>query len=158
MKNTLRLRYRHLSTPLGNLWVGASDEGIAEIAFREGESEAAESALLTQAIAELRAYFAGELCRFSLPLAPAGTVFQQSVWQALRQVDYADTCSYGDIANRIKNPKAVRAVGAANGRNPIAIVVPCHRIIGANGSLTGYNGGLQRKQWLLAHEATVGKS
>ncbi len=107
---------------------------------------------LQQAISELQQYFAGTRCSFSVPLAAAGTVFQQQVWQALQHIPYAQSCSYGAIASFINKPKAVRAVGAANGRNPLAIVVPCHRVIGNNGSLTGYAGGLGRKVWLLQHE------
>ncbi|MDN3640119.1 methylated-DNA--[protein]-cysteine S-methyltransferase [Simiduia curdlanivorans] len=155
MKNESPLAYNHLATPIGNLWVGAQDDGVAEIVFRDGASEAVNSPLLCEAIDQLQGYFAGKLTQFHFPMAPVGTDFQRAVWRALLDVQYADTCSYSDIASAIKNPKAVRAVGAANGRNPIAIVVPCHRVIGANGSLTGYNGGLHRKQWLLAHEANI---
>ena len=96
-----------------------------------------------------RDYFAGERTEFDLPLEPAGTPFQQTVWQALREIPYAETINYGQLATRVGNPTASRAVGLANGRNPIAIVVPCHRVIGADGSLTGYGGGLDRKRLLL---------
>lgn len=110
---------------------------------------------LQQAKMQLQQYFAGERQQFSLCLAPAGSHFQQQVWQALYAIPFAHSCSYGVIAKHLANPKAVRAVGAANGRNPIAIVVPCHRVIGANGRLTGYAGGLHRKWWLLQHEARL---
>ena len=114
-----------------------------------------------QARQELAEYFAGARTKFDVPLAPEGTAFQRRVWQALLQVPYGATATYGDIARKIGSPKAVRAVGAANGRNPIAIVVPCHRVIGANGTLTGYGGGLTRKRALLdletAHVATSEK-
>jgi methylated-DNA-[protein]-cysteine S-methyltransferase len=110
---------------------------------------------LQQAIEQLQQYFAGTRQQFSLTLAPFGSPFQQQVWQALSIIPFAHSCSYGAIANHLHNPKAVRAVGAANGRNPIAIVVPCHRVIGANGSLTGYAGGLNRKLWLLDHEMQI---
>lgn len=110
---------------------------------------------LTQACTELNQYFAGQRRQFSLQLDPSGTRFQQQVWQALCAIPFAHSCSYAAIANHLQNPKAVRAVGAANGRNPIAIVVPCHRVIGANGSLTGYAGGLNRKMWLLQHESQI---
>jgi methylated-DNA-[protein]-cysteine S-methyltransferase len=103
---------------------------------------------------QLEAYFAGELQVFDLPLAPQGTDFQQRVWMALGQIPYGTTISYSELARRIGNPQAVRAVGAANGRNPISIIVPCHRVIGADGSLTGFGGGIERKRWLLAHEAS----
>lgn len=147
-------RYAHMATPLGNLWIAESDAGIAEVGFREGISPGQKSDLLTRARRQLDAYFEGRLTCFDLPLAPQGTAFQQSVWRALCAIDYGITASYSQIAHAIHKPKAVRAVGAANGRNPLAIIVPCHRIIGANGNLTGYNGGLERKQWLLKHEAS----
>jgi methylated-DNA-[protein]-cysteine S-methyltransferase len=102
---------------------------------------------------QLDAYFAGELRDFDLQLAPAGTPFQQQVWSALRAIPYGETASYGEIASTVGQPGAARAVGGANNRNPIAIIVPCHRVIGAGGSLTGYGGGLERKRKLLALEA-----
>lgn len=105
------------------------------------------------AIRQLQEYFDGERVTFEIPLAPDGTDFQRRVWMALRDIPFAQTVSYGDIAREIGNPKGVRAVGLANGRNPISIIVPCHRVIGQNGSLTGYGGGIERKRWLLEHEA-----
>jgi methylated-DNA-[protein]-cysteine S-methyltransferase len=103
--------------------------------------------------AALRAYFAGKRAAIDdLPVATGGTDFQKTVWRALRQIPCGETISYGELARRIGRPAAVRAVGLANGANPIPIVVPCHRVIGSNGSLTGYSGGLERKRWLLAHE------
>ncbi len=144
-----------LPSPVGVLTIGADATGITAIAF-PGEMPAvagtATSPLIREAVRQLRAYFAGQLTRFELPLSPAGTAFQKSVWQALLAVPYGATESYGEIAAAVGNPRASRAVGLANGRNPIAIVVPCHRIIGHDGSLTGYGGGLDRKRWLLAHE------
>lgn len=107
---------------------------------------------LREARRQLEEYFAGECREFSLALEPAGTDFQQRVWQALRGIPYGGTMSYGELAKRIGNPRAVRAVGLANGRNPISIIIPCHRVIGANGALTGYGGGLERKRFLLALE------
>ncbi|MGB6454905.1 MAG: methylated-DNA--[protein]-cysteine S-methyltransferase [Streptosporangiaceae bacterium] len=104
---------------------------------------------------QLVAYFAGRLAEFSLPLAPAGTPFQRRVWAGLQDIPYGETWSYGQLAGKIGNPAAVRAVGLANGRNPIAVVIPCHRVIGADGSLTGYGGGLERKRFLLNLEAGV---
>jgi len=101
---------------------------------------------------QLQAYFDGALKRFDVPLAGAGTEFQQTVWRALRKIPYGATCSYGELARRIGNVNASRAVGMANNRNPIGIIVPCHRVIGANGALVGYAGGIERKQWLLEHE------
>lgn len=101
---------------------------------------------------QLAAYFAGELSEFDLPLNLLGTEFQQGVWRELQNIPYGLTISYGELANRIGNPNSSRAVGLANGHNPISIIVPCHRVIGANGKLTGYGGGIKRKEWLLAHE------
>lgn len=141
-----------MSTPLGNLWVSASAEGLTEVVFREGRPVGSPSALVSRALNQLAEYFDGERQTFDVPLAAVGTDFQQSVWAALCELPYGVTASYRDIAVRIAKPKAVRAVGAANGRNPLAIIVPCHRVIGADGSLTGYAGGLPRKQWLLQHE------
>jgi methylated-DNA-[protein]-cysteine S-methyltransferase len=111
--------------------------------------------VLDEARAQLDEYFTGARTQFELPLAPDGTPFQLSVWQGLRDIPYAETISYGELARRIGRPGAARAVGLANGRNPIAIVVPCHRVIGADGSLTGYGGGLERKQVLLDLERGV---
>jgi methylated-DNA-[protein]-cysteine S-methyltransferase len=104
-------------------------------------------------VEQLKDYFAGGLTRFDVPLELAGTDFQRRVWSELQRIPYGETISYGELARRLGQPAAVRAVGLANGRNPIAIVVPCHRVIGADGSLTGYGGGLERKAWLLDHEA-----
>jgi methylated-DNA-[protein]-cysteine S-methyltransferase len=101
---------------------------------------------------QLTAYFAGTLTAFDLPLQMQGTLFQQQVWAALKTIPYGTTKSYGELAQQIGQPKAARAVGLANGQNPVSIVVPCHRVIGANGKLTGYGGGIERKQWLLNHE------
>lgn len=106
-------------------------------------------------IVQLLEYFARRRTRFELPLAPVGTVFQQRVWAALLEIPFGVTISYGELATRLGDPKASRAVGLANGRNPISIIVPCHRVIGANGNLTGYGGGLDRKEWLLRHEGAL---
>lgn len=142
------------ATPLGPLWLSASDAGLQRIGFDAPVGVVAGAhPLLDAARRQLDDYLAGRRRRFELALAPAGTPFQQRVWQALIAIPHGSTCSYRAIAQRIGVPAAVRAVGAANGRNPIAIVVPCHRVIGADGSLTGYAGGLERKRWLLALEA-----
>ncbi|MGH3319875.1 MAG: methylated-DNA--[protein]-cysteine S-methyltransferase [Streptosporangiaceae bacterium] len=111
-----------------------------------------DAALLIEAASQLEAYFTGRLTRFDLPLAPNGTPFQHSVWAALRDIPYGETMTYGKLADRIGRPTASRAVGLANGRNPISVIVPCHRVIGADGTLTGYGGGLERKRYLLALE------
>jgi methylated-DNA-[protein]-cysteine S-methyltransferase len=115
-------------------------------------------AIFGDAIDQLAAYFGGELLHFDLPLRPYGTDFQRRVWDGLRQIPYGETWSYGQLAGRVGNRKACRAVGLANGRNPIAVIVPCHRVIGADGTLTGFGGGLARKAWLLDHERRVLKS
>ncbi|MBW4552425.1 MAG: methylated-DNA--[protein]-cysteine S-methyltransferase [Aphanocapsa sp. GSE-SYN-MK-11-07L] len=104
---------------------------------------------------QLTAYFAGSLTEFDLPLQMLGTAFQRQVWSVLAAIPYGKTISYGELAQQIGQPKASRAVGLANGRNPVSIIVPCHRVIGANGKLTGYGGGIERKQWLLNHERLV---
>lgn len=104
---------------------------------------------------QLTAYFAGTLTKFDLPLKLQGTIFQQQVWEALKTISYGTTMSYGELAQQIGQPNAFRAVGVANGRNPVSIIVPCHRVIAANGKLTGYGGGIERKQWLLNHERFI---
>lgn len=141
-----------IDSPLGLVRISATSDGITEVLFTDRSGDNTPSPLTELAAQQLQAYFAGSLQQFSLPLAANGTAFQQQVWQALCTVPFGVTCSYADIAQRIGNNKAVRAVGSANGRNPIAIVVPCHRVIGANGTLTGYAGGLDKKAWLLKHE------
>ncbi|GGD78967.1 methylated-DNA--[protein]-cysteine S-methyltransferase [Lacimicrobium alkaliphilum] len=142
-----------MRTPIGLLAIRAIDNAISHIAFVDRQdAPAIQHPLLVQAREQLQQYFAGQRQAFSLPLAATGTEFQHQVWQALARIPYAQTASYGQIAESIGKPKAVRAVGAANGRNPLAIVVPCHRIIGKDGKLTGYAGGLERKAWLLALE------
>lgn len=111
-----------------------------------------DTGLLKEPAAQLTAYFKGALRHFEVPVAPQGTAFQQQVWSALQQIPYGETLSYGELARRLGNPKAVRAVGLANGANPISVIIPCHRVIGSNGSLVGYGGGLATKQALLALE------
>ena len=145
-----------LQTPIGFVRIAADESGICSITFQsEPDIEPIPSRLTSQAIEQLRSYFHGELREFSLSLSPSGTAFEISVWNNLIHVPYASTCTYLDIAHRLNNPKAVRAVGRANGTNPIAIVIPCHRVVGADGSLVGYSGELWRKRWLLDHEARV---
>ncbi|HMH00084.1 MAG TPA: methylated-DNA--[protein]-cysteine S-methyltransferase [Terriglobales bacterium] len=149
--------YRQIASPLGPLLLAADDSGLRHIIFT---SEAQppdpawreDTAPLTETIRQLQAYFAGEQENFNLPLAPEGTPFQKEVWQRLCDIPYGQTISYGELARRIGNPKASRAVGLANGSNPIPIVIPCHRVIGSNGKLTGYGGGLPIKEKLLALE------
>jgi len=143
----------YLATESGLLKISANDEAITAIAFVEQQDEPYGSTpLLQQAKQQLTDYFEQKRKTFDLPLAPAGTKFQRNVWRELRAIPYGVTCSYADIAKRLNNPNAVRAVGSANGKNPISIIVPCHRVIGTNGTLTGYAGGLQRKAFLLLLE------
>jgi len=144
-------------TPLGTLVISSNAQGIESALFRE-HSDAPDDtsdALLLECKAQFDAWFNGSLQQFDLPLAARGTDFQKAVWQQLSRIPFAELRSYRDIAIALDNPNAVRAVGAANGRNPLTIIVPCHRVIGANGTLTGYAGGLERKDWLLKHEQHV---
>lgn len=146
----------YLDTPLGKVKVCASANGITSVVFTQPEDQdiaSMPSALVTAACDQLRQYFDGELSEFSVELDLFGTEFQCQVWHSLLTIPYGQTCSYSDIAKQLNNPKAVRAVGAANGKNPVSIIVPCHRVIGANGTLTGYAGGLNRKEWLLNLES-----
>ncbi|MXY93143.1 MAG: methylated-DNA--[protein]-cysteine S-methyltransferase [Caldilineaceae bacterium SB0670_bin_27] len=163
-------------SPIGSIEIYATDTAVGSVKFvgeQIGESEeekgeqswvrdssslqAGANPLLEEVRRQLDAYFAGDLRSFDLPLELDGTPFQRQVWQQLLSVDYGQTASYQDIAVAIDNPKAVRAVGAANGRNPVSIIVPCHRIVGSGGraKLTGYGGGLWRKEWLLRHEGVL---
>jgi methylated-DNA-[protein]-cysteine S-methyltransferase len=153
------MRYSVLESPIGDLLVTGDGESLSGVYFPESEKVptpdpawSRDDAAFDEVKAQLRAYFAGELTEFHLALAPCGTAFQQRVWDALRAIPYGCTSTYGKLAASLGDPKASRAVGLANGRNPIPIVIPCHRVIGSDGSLTGYGGGMPRKQWLLAHE------
>jgi methylated-DNA-[protein]-cysteine S-methyltransferase len=143
-------------SPFGPLLIEVSDAGVQRIGFVDGGVVATDThPLLDAARRQLDEYFAGTRRVFELPLAPRGTPFQRRVWDALCSIGYGETCSYAAIAAMIGAPRAVRAVGAANGRNPLGIVVPCHRVIGANGTLTGYAGGLERKAGLLRLEGAL---
>jgi len=151
--------YTHMQSPIGPLLLAADESGIRQILFVNGgrppepdDAWREDPAFLAEAVHQLESYFAGKLESFDLPLAPKGTPFQQKVWRKLCEIPYGRTISYGELAARIGNPKASRAVGLANGSNPIAIVIPCHRVIGSNGKLTGYGGGLPAKEKLLALE------
>src|SRR5688572_12192877 len=156
-------------SPVGELLLSADDTGLTGVWFeptggrvaspdrrRAAVASDAASRILDAARAQLAAYFAGGLRSFDLPLAPRGTPFERRVWEALRDIPFGRTVSYGELARIIGEPGAARAVGAANGRNPLPIVVPCHRVIGADGSLVGFGGGLPRKRWLLEHEGALG--
>ena len=140
-------------SPLGILKIQASDQGLMGLVFVESVPITISANTITDKTKQqLHEYFMGERQNFDLPFDTNGTVFQQSVWHYLTTIPYGQTASYQDVASGIDNPKAVRAVGAANGKNPIAIIVPCHRVIGKNGSLTGYAWGVEAKSWLLQHE------
>lgn len=141
-----------MNTALGSLLIKANNSAITSIHFLQDNETVPEllgNALTNQCVSELSEYFAGKRVRFDVPLAPDGTKFQQSVWNALNDIPYGKTCSYGDVAKKIGNPKAARAIGMANNRNPIPIIIPCHRVLGSNGNLTGYAGGLENKSYLL---------
>jgi methylated-DNA-[protein]-cysteine S-methyltransferase len=154
------MRCCEISTPVGRLRLAGDEKGLRSISFQNRFDSAApaDSTLLREepfreTIVQLEAYFAGELRRFDLPLSPEGTPFQREVWSALTTIPYGETGSYGGLARRLGRPAASRAVGAANGQNPIPIVIPCHRVIGADGSLTGFGGGLAIKRRLLDLES-----
>lgn len=153
-----------LDTPIGLLRLAACDHGLSHVLFAADKRRLPEAQEITPAMHNhltaardaLTAYFAGEHAPFGdVALAPSGTVFQQKVWAALRPIPFGETRSYRDIAMAIGNPKAVRAVGLANGKNPLPVTVPCHRVIGSNGSLTGFAGGLPMKRWLLEFEGAL---
>lgn len=155
--------YQYIDSPVDPLLLAADEHGLRLIEFntprhpmaqiadwREGDN-----AILQAARMQLEEYFAGTRTSFELPLAPHGTVFQKEVWHALADIPYGQTISYAQLAQRVGKPSAMRAVGAANGRNPLPIVLPCHRVIGADGSLTGFGGGLPTKQFLLELEGAL---
>lgn len=154
-----RLVCRAVPSPIGTLHVTATDSAVVAISFagREpvGDDHPEPHPVLDAAASQLTEYFAGERTDFDVPLAPAGTAFQQLAWEALRQIPFGRTVSYGEQALRIGDANKARAVGAANGQNPIPIVVPCHRVIGSTGKLTGFGGGIEVKAWLLEHEQRV---
>ncbi|MBD8526069.1 methylated-DNA--[protein]-cysteine S-methyltransferase [Pseudomarimonas arenosa] len=147
-----------LETPVGELILIADEVGLRALRLPQGRPLASDADIprdprrLRPFLTQLQAYFAGELRQFDLPLSPTGTDFQCAVWWALAEIPYGETMSYSAMAAKIGRPRAVRAVGAANGANPLPIVLPCHRVIGRDGSLTGFAGGLACKAWLLAHE------
>jgi methylated-DNA-[protein]-cysteine S-methyltransferase len=151
--------YTQLDSPIGPLLLAANDKGLREILFVNGRHPAfadptwqRNDSALKETTRQLDLYFAGKLKIFNLQLAPKGTPFQLHVWKELCTIPYGETISYGHLANRVGNPKACRAVGLANGANPIPIIIPCHRVIGTSGKLTGYGGGLSIKEKLLALE------
>jgi methylated-DNA-[protein]-cysteine S-methyltransferase len=148
-----------VTSPIGTLTLTSNGGALTRLSIADDGDDtdvpADADAILSAACEQLDAYFDMRLRQFDLPLEPRGTEFQRRVWDALRVIPFGDTISYGELARRVDNPKAVRAVGAANGRNPLMIIVPCHRVIGADGSLTGFGAGIERKRWLLDHETSV---
>jgi methylated-DNA-[protein]-cysteine S-methyltransferase len=151
-----QLRWHRVDSPLGELLFVGDGRALTRLEMSPHENPAGgrhDPDSLREAETQLASYFAGELTEFDLPLAPAGSGFQLAVWAALTRIPYGETASYGEIAAEVGRPDAVRAVGATNGRNPIAVIVPCHRVIGADGTLVGYGGGLPRKRLLLELEA-----
>ncbi len=154
-----------MTSPVGPLRIIASDRGLRAVLWPDDDrshtiideptAEGADHPIVMRTVAQLTEYFEGARTGFDLPLDANGTEFQTACWQALTEIPYGSTVSYGEQARMIGRPKAFRAVGAANGRNPISIVVPCHRVVAAGGALTGFAGGLATKQWLLDHETTT---
>lgn len=159
----MELFYRHIDSPVGPLLVAGNDDGLQLIEFhaprhpmpRDASWHEGDHAVLQRAQLQLDEYFAGKRCRFDLPLAPRGTPFQREVWWELAKIPFGGTISYAELATRVGRPTATRAVGAANGRNPLPVVLPCHRVIGADGSLTGFGGGLPTKRFLLQLEGAL---
>jgi methylated-DNA-[protein]-cysteine S-methyltransferase len=154
------VNYTHLDTPIGTLLIVGDADAVLQITFpSRGKAAKAEAGWVEsqrgpvgEAVSQLREYFARQRTGFDVPLAPRGTEFQRSVWRQLQEIPYGETISYGELARRVGNPKASRAVGSANGANPLPIVIPCHRVIAGNGTLGGFGGGLPTKQILLALE------
>ena len=144
----------YYSSPLGWIEIQASNDAVSSVVFCDDRKsdEQNGSAILTECVRQLDEYFKGQRKTFDIPVSQEGTSFQQSVWNVLTTIPYGKTVSYADVAKMLNKPKSARAVGAANGQNRVWIIVPCHRVIGANGSLTGYAGGIERKKWLLDHE------
>src|SRR5882672_4335891 len=164
IRKILQLRsalfYTTIDSPVGNLLMAADAQGLRLVSFESSKRAAPvqpdwmeDRSPFAEVIRQLQAYFSGELKQFDLPLAPEGTEFQLRVWNGLRTIPYGETISYAQLAQKVGNPQAVRAVGLANGCNPIPIIVPCHRVIGSDGSLTGFGGGLANKKILLDLES-----
>lgn len=144
----------HFLSPIGTLEIMGDEEGISQVLFLDEKPSIRNSnPVLDECVKQLSEYFENQRTEFDLKLNPAGTDFQKSVWEELQRIPFGKTISYMDLAKRLGDPKVIRAAGTANGMNPIAIIIPCHRVIGTDGSLTGYAGGLKRKQWLLEHES-----
>lgn len=149
----MQTSYAYYESPIGLIEIGATPDGVISLFFvEECRPDVTSNNVCEEAVRQIVEYFEGSRQEFDLPVALEGTEFQRQVWQELRSIQFGQTVSYGDLARSIGKPRAVRAVGAANGGNPVSIIVPCHRVIGSDGGLTGYGGGLERKEWLLKHE------
>lgn len=143
---------RAIETPIGTLFACASEHGLTRLDFFDADIEPGNHAFIDRAETELTAYFAGSLASFTTPMDPQGTQFQKSVWAELQRIPYGETITYTQLSVRLKNPLAIRAIAAANGANLLSIIIPCHRVIAANGELQGYRGGLEAKRFLIDHE------
>lgn len=156
---------KHYSSPIGVLEISANDTYLTHVLFREAQKKPSKqldetpeiSSIIEETIKQFDAYFAGKLKDFDLPMLTEGTDFQRNVWEFLKTIPYGKTISYLEFSRRIGNEKAIRAVGTTNGKNPLTIILPCHRVIGSDGSLVGYGGDLWRKEWLLRHEGALPK-
>ncbi len=154
---------KHYSSPIGVLEIVASDTHLTHVLFRDAEKKPSRqldetpesSPIIQETIKQFEAYFEKKLKDFDLPMLTEGTDFQRNVWEYLKTIPYGKTISYLEFSRRIGNEKAIRAVGATNGKNPLTIILPCHRVIGSDGSLVGYGGDLWRKEWLLRHEGSL---
>lgn len=146
-----------IDSPLGHIKIEGDEQGIIAIIFIESSEiiDPVIPEILEDIVYQLKEYFKGERNTFDIPLNPQGTNFQKKVWRQLQEIPFGKTVSYMDMAKELGDPKVIRAAASANGKNPISIIIPCHRVIGSDGSLTGYAGGLHRKKWLLAHESPV---
>jgi methylated-DNA-[protein]-cysteine S-methyltransferase len=157
MLSEMTITAAYYKSPIGTIGLEATDVALTVVSFLNDEvlsvTQPTDHPVLKKALIQLDEYFKGTRIRFELPLAPQGTDFQQTVWNQLLKIEYGTTATYLHMAKRLGNVKSIRAAASANGKNPIGIIIPCHRVVGADGKLTGYAGGLHRKQWLLEHEA-----
>ncbi len=147
----------YFKSPVGTLEIKGNQDGLSSLHFMDSEEKPTKKIPkhLQKTVSQLQEYFEGTRTEFNLKLNPEGTEFQKKVWEQLQEIPFSKTVSYQTIANRLGDPKVIRAAATANGKNPIAIIIPCHRVIGKDGSLTGFGGGLHRKKWLLDHECPV---
>jgi len=155
-KNSSGLCVQYTKSPLGILKIEANDTYLVSLKFSESKTDNKSGNEITQhAVIQLKEYFEGKRSSFEIPLRPAGSQFEQKVWSELQRIPFGSTTTYGNIARKLGDVNSVRAVGRANGRNPIPVIIPCHRVVGSDNSLTGYSGGLERKEWLLSHEGVL---